>query len=191
MLASLVINHLQRLSGKENVATAFIYCDYKRQDEQTPLNLTASIMKQLLQHQDFIPENILKMYQHHHEKGTRPSFEEVEEMIGSLMARLSRIYIIVDALDELGNAGQIRQTLIRRLRPLQDLHHFNLMITSRYIPSLALDFHQPLCMDVRASPEDIRTYVEGHILDLRKCVKENLVLQKAIASAIVDAVEGM
>ena len=91
MLASLVINHLQRDSGKENVATAFIYCDYKRQDEQTPLNLTANIMKQLLQHQDPIPENILKMYQHHHGKGTRPSFEEVVEMIGSLMARLSRI----------------------------------------------------------------------------------------------------
>lgn len=166
MLVSLVINHLQRLSSKENIATAFIYCDYKRQDEQTPLNLTASVIEQLLQHQDSIPENILKMYQRHHGKGTKLSPEEVVDMIGSLMARLSRVYIIVDALDEVGNAGQVRQTLIRRLRPLQDLHHFNLMTTSRYIPSLALDFHQPLCMDIRASPEDIRTYVEGHILDL-------------------------
>ena len=65
------------------------------------------------------------------------------------------------------------------------------MTTSRHIPSLALDFHQALCIDIWASPEDVRIYVEGHISDLRKCVKENLVLQKAIASAIVDAVEGM
>ncbi|KAF6219464.1 hypothetical protein HO133_003931 [Letharia lupina] len=191
MLASLVIDRLQQIPGEENVVTAYIYCDYKRQDEQTPINLTASVTKQLLQHQDLIPENILKMYQHHQKMETRPTFEEVLEMTGSSMARLSRVYVILDALDELGNAGQVRQTLIGRLRPLQDLHHFNLMTTSRYIPSLALNFHHPLCMDVRASPEDIRRYVEGHTSDLPKCVRESTGLQEAIATAIVDSVEGM
>lgn len=191
MLASLVIDRLQQIPGEENVVTAYIYCDYKRQDEQTPINLTASVTKQLLQHQDLIPENILKMYQHHQKMETRPTFEEVLEMTGSSMARLSRVYVILDALDELGNAGQVRQTLIGCLRPLQDLHHFNLMTTSRYIPSLALDFHHPLCMDVRASPEDIRRYVEGHTSDLPKCVRENLGLQEDIATAIVESVEGM
>lgn len=191
MLASLVIDHLQQVSDEEKVATVYLYCDYKRQDEQTPLNLTTSVTKQLLQHQDSIPENILKIYQNHRWKGTRPGFEEVSEMAGSSMASLSRLYLIVDALDELGNSGQVRQTLIGRLRLLQDLHHFNLMTTSRYIPSLALDFHRPLCIDVRASPEDIRRYVEGHISVLKNCVKKDLELQVTIASAIVDAVEGM
>ena len=107
------------------------------------------------------------------------------------MTLLSRLYLIVDALDELGDAGQVRQNLIGRLRSLQDLYHFNLMTTSRYIRSLALEFHQPLCIDVRASPEDIRRYVEGHISDLPNCVRTNLRLQKTIASAIVDVVEGM
>lgn len=191
MLASLVIDHLQQVSDQEKVATAYIYCDYKRQDEQTSFNLTASVTKQLLQHQDPIPENILKIYEYHHKAETRPSFEEVLEMAGSSMARSLRLYVVVDALDELGNAGQVRQTLIGRLRSLQDLHHFNLMTTSRYIPSLALDFHQPLCMDVQASPEDIRRYVEGHISDLPNCVRKDLRLQQTIVSAIVDAVEGM
>ena len=191
MLTSLVIDYLQQGFAKEKVATAYIYCDYKRQDEQTPINLIASVAKQLLQHQNSIPENTLKMYHGHREKGTRPNFEEVLEMTTSSMALLSRVYLIVDALDELGNAGQVRQTLIGRLRLLQDLHHFNLMTTSRYIPSLALDFHQPLCMDIRASTEDVRRYVEGHILDLPSCVRKNLGLQETIISAIVDAVEGM
>lgn len=191
MLASLVVDHLQQHPSEENVATAYIYCDYKRQEEQTPVSLTASVAKQLLQHQDVIPEAILKMYRHHGQKGTRPSFEEMLEITGSSMARLSRLFLIVDALDELGNAGQVRQALIGRLRPLQDSYQFNLMATSRYISSLALDFNQPLLMDVRASPEDIRRYVEGHISDLPNCVKKNIELQEDIATAIIDAVKGM
>ena len=50
MLASLVIDHIQRSPGEQIPATTYIYCDYKRQDEQTPINLTASITRQLLQH---------------------------------------------------------------------------------------------------------------------------------------------
>lgn len=103
----------------------------------------------------------------------------------------SRLYVIVDALDELENADQNRQTFIAHLRSLQDFYHFSLMTTSRYIPSLADDFHQPLYMDIRASVEDVRRYVEGHILDLPSCVKKSLGLQETIASAIVDAVKGM
>lgn len=191
MLASLVIDHLQQCSVDETVTTTYIYCDYRRQDEQTPLNLIASLTKQLLQHQDWVPQDVMKIYQLHREKKTRPRFEEMLQMIGSSKGHSSRLYIIVDALDELGNAGQVRQTLIGHLRLLQHLYHFNLMTTSRYIPSLDLDFHQPLCMDIRASVEDVRRYVEGHILDLPSCVKKNLGLQKDIAGAIVNAVEGM
>ena len=112
-------------------------------------------------------------------------------MTESLMKRLPRLYLIVDALDELGSAGHVRQTLIGRLRLLQDSYHFNLMTTSRYIPALALDFHQPLYMDIYASPEDIRRYVGGHISDLPNCVKKNRVLQEDIMCAIADAVDGM
>lgn len=191
MLASLVIDHLQQLFSDGNVVTAYIYCDYRRQDEQTPINLIASVAKQLLHSQASIPESIQKMYQHHRNKGTRPSFEEVLEMTASSMTPLSGFYLIVDALDELGNVGHVRQTLIGRLGTLHDLHHFNLLTTSRYIPSLTLEFHQPLCLDIRASPEDIRRYVEGHISDLPHCVRNNMVMQEAIANAIVDAVKGM
>lgn len=191
MLTSLVIDHLQRSSSEENITTAYLYCDYRRQDKQTPINLTASVTKQLLQHQVLIPENVIKIYHEHQSRSTRPSFEEVFEMLESSMGRLSRVHLIVDALDELGHAGQVRQTFIGRLRRLQDLHHFNLMTTSRYIPSLALEFHQPLSMDIRASPEDIRRYVRGHIADLAKCVRRDLGLQETIANAIVDVVEGM
>ena len=191
MLASLVIDYLQRRLGEENSATAYIYCDYRRQDEQTPINLSASIAKQLLQHQVSIPESVLSIYNHHQSRSTRPSFEEVMELIELSMARLKRVHLIVDALDELGNAGQVRQHLIVRLRLLQDIHPFNLMTTSRYIPSLALEFHKPLYMDIRASAGDIRKYVHGHISDLSNCVRKDIGLQETVANSIANVVEGM
>lgn len=191
MLASLVIDHLRHLSGEQNHGIAYVYCDYGRQDEQTAINLIASVTKQLLQHQVSIPQEISKLYEHHQKQQIRPSFADVLDMMKSSLAALPRTYLIVDALDELGNAGQVRQSFIGGLRQLQDLHHFNLMTTSRYIPSLALEFHQPLCMQIRASPEDIRKYVERHLLDLPKCVRKSLELQEAIYKAIVSSVEGM
>lgn len=190
MLASLMIDYLQRLPNHESTATAYIYCDYRRQTEQTPINLLASVTKQLLQHQDSIPQDTMKMYQRHG-RGTRPSLEEVLDMATSSVAGVSRVYIVVDALDELGNAGLVRRTLISCLRQMQDHRRFNLMTTSRYIPSLAQKFHQPICMDIKASPDDIRRYVEAHVLDLPNCVKKNLELQKVIADIIVDVVGGM
>ena len=191
MLASLVIDHLERNPKEETSATTYIYCDYKRQDEQTPINLTASIARQLLQHQVSIPEQIMIIYHRHKSKSTRPSFEEVLEMLKHSIARLTRVYLIVDALDELGNAGQVRQNFIGRLRLVQDLYHVNLMTTSRHIPSLAQDFQNSFCMDIRASPGDIKKYVQGHISDLANCVKKDSGLQEAIANSIANVVEGM
>ena len=191
MLASLVIDHLQQMPAVENSVTVYVYCDYKRQEEQTPINLIASVIKQLLQHRLLVPARVLEMYKDHHRRGTRPNFEEMLKMTGLSISLFSRVYLIVDALDELGSGGQVRQNFIGQLRLLQDLYHFNLMITSRYIPSLALDFHQPLCMEVRASPEDIKRFVEGHISDLPNCARKTMGLQEIITTAIIDAVEGM
>lgn len=191
MLSSLVIDYMQQLFDGVNVAIAYIYCDYRRQDEQTPTNLIASVTKQLLHGCASIPEVIMKKYQYHKDKGTRPSSAEVLETTASSMAPFSRIYLILDALDELGNEGHVRQTLIERLCTLKDLRHFNLLTTSRYIPSLASEIRQPLCLDVRASSEDIKRYVEGHILDLRNCVRKDHDLQQTVVGAIVDAVDGM
>ena len=191
MLASCVIDYLKEIPSEGKSATVYIYCDYGKLEEQTAISLAGNVTKQLLQHQDSVPERVQKIYQYHREKETRPNFGEVLEMTACSMVSLSRIFLIVDALDELGHTGNVRQTLIRHLRQLQDLHYLNLMTTSREIPYLALDFHQPQCMELRANPGDVRRYVEGHIRNLSKCVEKNASLQATIANTIVDSVDGM
>ena len=191
MLTSLVIDHLQQTRSNENTATIYIYCDYGRRDEQTLLDLVSSLIRQLLSHQESIPENILRTYQDHLGKGTRPKPEYFTELAQSSMEQLSQIYVILDALDELGNVNKVRQDLIEFVRRLQRYHPINLMTTSRYIPTLAQEFDHPFYMDIRASPKDIRRYVEGHIEDLPNCVKKNTELQGEVAKAVVNSVDGM
>ena len=191
MLASLVIDHLQQITGEEKVVTAYVFCDYKKQDEQTPVNLITSIAMQMLQHQASLPESVLEIYERHHQNGIRLNIDRNLEMIALSITHWSRVYLIVDALDELGNADQVLQILIGILRRLQDVHQFNLMIISRYIPSLVSDFHQTYCVDVQASSDVIRRYVDGRFVDLSSCVRKNPGLQETIAVAIVKTVEGM
>ena len=191
MLVSHVIDHLNQYSSEWNAVVVYIYCDYRKQEEQTAVGLTGSVVKQLIQHQYSVPEKVEKMYEYHQKKETRPKLEELLEMTTYSIARLSRIFLIVDALDELGSTGKVRRSLIQNLCQLQDLHNFNLMTTSRKIPSLALDFREPCCMDLRANPGDVRKYVEGHIANLSKCVEKNARLQETIADTIVESVDGM
>ena len=48
-LRSIVVEYLERSFEKNNVAIAYIYCSYKEQEDQTTVNLIASLLQQLVQ----------------------------------------------------------------------------------------------------------------------------------------------
>lgn len=191
ILASTVIDHLLTTLYSDKIFVAYIYCDYRKQHEQTSVNLIASILKQSLQHHISIPENVRNSYRHHTNSGTRLNAEEIHALLQSTLSGFSQIYIVADAVDELSNSDQVRQTLLSILNALQKVHTVNLMVTSRFIPRIAQELRDPLCLEIRASDEDVRRYVQGHINDLAKCVPKNLKLQELVEDSIVTAVDGM
>lgn len=191
ILASTVIGHLQTMLRGNGNPVAYIYCDYRKQYEQTPVHLIASILKQLLQHQISIPEIVWKSYRHHVKYGTHPTTEEICTPLQSTLYTLSQIYIVVDAVDELNVSDQVRQTLMLKLNAFQEAHTINLMMISRPIPQITQELREPLCLEIRASDEDVRKYVQGHIDGLAKCIRGNPQLQELIVDFIVNAVDGM
>ena len=191
MLASLVIDHLKETLCSGSSGVIYTYCDYRMQQEQTLSGLIASLLKQTLQQQQVIPTDLKEACQGHIRAGTRPKVQEMLNMLQTAMESFSRTYVIVDALDELSSQDQVRQNLLEELRGLQDVHEYNLLITSRHIPNLTLEFPEPLCLEIRASPEDVRRYVYGHMTQLPNCVKTSMGLQESIASSVVAAVDGM
>ena len=191
MLASITVDHLQRAFHQKTVPVTYIYCDYKRQDEQTPANLIASILKQLLQHCDSIPESVRRSHRHHVNSVTRPALSEVHDMLTNEFAYFSQIYIVVDALDELTASGQVRQILLATLRSLQKAGNVHLIMTSRFIPPEFHQFQDFMLLEICASDDDVRRYVYGHMGDLAMSVQGNPKLQETIVKSIVDAVDGM
>ena len=191
MLASIAIDHLERTLRHKNIPVTYIYCDYRRQQEQTPENLLASVLKQLLQHRILVPEIVMKSYDHHVNSGTRPSLDDIGDMLKVTATDFRQIYVVVDALDELPVSHRACQNLLANLRSLQEAQNVSFMMTSRFIPQIDHELQDSLFLEIRANNEDIKKYIYGRICDLTTSAQNNLILQDDIANSIVDVVDGM
>jgi hypothetical protein len=167
---------------------ACIYLNHKEVEVQTPAKLLAGLWRQLVLGKDIGSAN--RLYQRHYEKRTTPFVEEVFEVLQPVVGEYSKVYIIVDAIDEYPEA--IRQILVEYLMKMGST--VNLMITSRphIHPHSALPNLEAL--EIRANEEDIRRYVEGQIQKsswLSKHIQTRTDLRDEILSTITHAVDGM
>jgi Cdc6-like AAA superfamily ATPase len=97
-LTSIVVYELaKRFRNDRDITVAYLYCNFNRQDEQKLEDLLASLLKQLAQSR---PENVESLYDQHKAERTRPSASEFSTVLQSVAATYSRVFIIVDALDE-------------------------------------------------------------------------------------------
>jgi hypothetical protein len=67
----------------------------------------------------------------------------------------------------------------------------NLFATSRPILSIEKEFEGNTMLEIRASEEDVRRYLEGHMFRLPGFIVRSLELQEEIKTNIVKAVDGM
>ena len=190
-LASLVVDHLHSEFDDRGSGVAQIYCDYKRQNEQSKLNLFGCLARQFLQQQAVIPNDVLEIYRAHQKEEKGASFTDILRILRSALKGFSRAYIIVDALDELQKTSRVRRDLLSNILKIQAAFPINLMVTSRHTESLVLELENAVYLEVRASPGDIRIFAYEHMSDLAKLIKENSALQETIVSTVVGAVDGM
>lgn len=193
MSTAIVINELySKFQNDVSVGVSYVYCNFRRQHEQKPVDLLASLLKQLTQGLPSVPENIRRLYEQHRHRQTYPSFDEVSQTLQSILRGYSKVFIIVDALDECQASDGARKQFLTELFSLQAKTSANLFVTSRFIPEIEsfLDGRSTK-LEIRASEEDLQRYVDGHILKLPLFVSRSADLQKEIKTAIVKAVDGM
>jgi hypothetical protein len=194
VLSSLVVDHLLWRLQNPDVAIAYIYCDYGNDVEHTPLNLLGSILKQLVYSGPDVSRVVKDVYHHRIKKNARMKLTEVSSLLHIEAARYSRVYVIVDALDECSDRNGVRRTLLESLLHLRETSAVNLMVTSRFIPAIEERFSSMTSMtrlDIRAQDEDVASYVSASMQDLTQCVEGNLPLQDAIVTAIMNNAQGM
>jgi Cdc6-like AAA superfamily ATPase len=100
MMAAIAVDHLQKTVQSADVGVAYIYCNYTRQADQTTSSLLAAMLKQLVQDRPSIAKPVSSLYDHHEVPRTRPSVEETLGALRSVLADYSRMYVVIDALDE-------------------------------------------------------------------------------------------
>ena len=184
---SIVVNHLQALLlENEKIAIAFIYCNYKEQAEHTVYNLVASLLKQMLQDRRAISGNIKSFYERHRRQGTPPTLDEVVGVLTTEIETYTKVFVVVDALDECREDDATRAMLLEVLRSLPG--NVNLMVTSRNLPSIARDFGGAKRLHIRAKDDDIRKYIEGRLALGPRHLKQ---LQETIVDRVTANANGM
>ncbi|KAF2463616.1 ankyrin, partial [Lindgomyces ingoldianus] len=191
MVAAIAIDYLLKSVQSSSSGVAYVYCNYKAQEEQEASSILAAVVKQLVQARPSTAEPIERLHKQHANRGTKPSLEEIFSTLWEVVAKHSIVYIVVDALDECRDSDGTRSQFLARLRELQVGQDIRLIATSRFIPEVEVEFQTAVRLEVRASNEDVRRFVAGQIYRLPKCIQRNPALQKMIEEKIPETVDGM
>jgi len=192
MITSIVVKYLhESFHDEPKVGVAYIYCNFQRGQEQTPEDLLASLLKQLIQERNDIPQAVMELHELHKKKRTRPSFDELLRTLRTVLGDNSRNFILVDALDECQVTNNGRERFLSTIFGLQSTTGANIFATSRHIPDIAKRFEGSIKVEIRATDEDVREYVRSRSSELPECVQSTTGLRTEVEDGIAVAVEGM
>ncbi|OBT56261.1 hypothetical protein VE04_05107, partial [Pseudogymnoascus sp. 24MN13] len=191
MIAAIAVDHIWKAFQGDNVGVAYVYCNYKRRETQTAIDLLAAILQQLVQERPLYGEPVATLHKRHADRRTRPSLDEIRTALNSVLLNYSKAYIIIDALDECTDSDGTRSDLLTILQNLQAKTNISLMATSRFDAWIEQLFQGSPMLKIWASDADVTRFVAGHIRRLPKCVQRDPELQAEIQDRIVQAVDGM
>ncbi|KAK2791961.1 hypothetical protein FQN51_001975 [Onygenales sp. PD_10] len=190
--ASIIIDELYRQFHKDdNIGITFYFCDFHSSDERKAEHMLASLLKQLLHKDASLPPAVEDLYFTYERKGTRPSAKELASALGSVFGRYSRVFIVVDALDEWQTPNDPLDPILKTIFRLQDQYNVNLLATSRFIPEITVQFEKCLSFEIHASDSDVEEYLREHMSQLPTFVRANAALQGEIIGGITKAVDGI
>lgn len=115
---------------------------------------------------------------------------EVRETLSLLLEPYTVIYCIVDALNECSE--ETRWELLESLDSLQP--KFRILITSRFLDSIAEEMEQYDRFEIEANKGDIELFIDRHIKknrNLRKLVDKSSCLRDDIKTSVVRTAEDM
>jgi hypothetical protein len=190
IMAALLIDHLLRSQHVANNPVTYIYCNYKRQSEQSAKHMLSSILRQIIDVQPGVPKLVQDFYTSHTTKRTTPSFDEIREVLEAVSKDLQGLTIIVDALDECETCA--RQDFLSKVETLRRQCAVRFLATSRPFPTV--QSHPTLLgkptLEVRASDGDLERYIRSRARGLHQVVSKPDLLENLVSST-VNATGGM
>ncbi|KAL7930526.1 ankyrin repeat-containing domain protein [Trichoderma chlorosporum] len=128
VLSSSVIKFLQKSHNDDaTVAIAYYYFTFSDLKNQDRDGMLSSLIKQICCCRPNMPESVARLGEYKI-KGMRPPTEELEEKLIATVPGFSKVYIIIDGLDECPELGGRREELMKSLRYILTVAPDNLHI---------------------------------------------------------------
>jgi len=192
MLAAITNDYLRRHRASSSVEVAFLFCNYKRQAEQTLEIMLPALLKQLVQPQPGIAAPVMELFEAFQKHNTIPSISQIQEALKTVIMSYDTVFLVVDALDEYSTKDRDPGQLIDTLRKLQaDTSRLRLLFTSRFISDISQRLQPCLTLEIRAREEDVTAFVAGQMSRLPPCIRRDKDLENQVMATIILAVEGM
>ncbi|GIC89807.1 ankyrin repeat domain-containing protein [Aspergillus udagawae] len=192
ILSSVIVDEIYSRYGNDSeVGISYLYCDYQRREEQKLEDLLASLLRQFIQVQTSLPDSIKILHDKHRIKATRPSISEIRSALYSICRHFSRIYIVIDALDECQTYDGSRSKILDEIFNLQLQYPVGFLATSRFIPDVVAKFQHKTTLEIRAAKPDMMRYLNANLDKLPSFVSRNPELQEEIVTGIANVVDGM
>lgn len=195
---SIIFDFIQNeLQHHDTTAIGCIYFDYTKKSSRNLNDVFKSLLSQLLLSQKSsiqIPEAIRESYKANIISGTSLSLEDVLSWINLEIRKCTRVFILVDALDECSE-GLVRSRFFKEILSL--LPQTNLLVTSRLPDTIARKFDDFARLDIEAKTEDLNHYLtsristEDHLSMLLNKNKRKKSVESGIIECITDKALGM
>jgi len=189
ILTAIVVDRLRERFLDSQTGIAYIYGNLHLQDQLKVGDLLASLLKQLSRYQAPLPSEVGDLYDRHKDRKTLPSLDEILMALHSIARMFSRVFIILDALDECQLSHGLR--FLYELDRLQEMCDINILATSRFIPEIVAKFQGKEILEIRGSREDVALYLRYYMEQLPSFVNDNDSLRHEIMEKISYAADGM
>ena len=125
---SIAINYLEnKFCYDENIGLACVYFDHKQ--EFKAVDILRSILKHILQRKSSVSDEIRELYEKHSKRETSPTLKDVAVALEAERSKFTKIFLVIDALDECPTSEHTVEILLRHLEKLRPI--LRLMVTGR------------------------------------------------------------
>lgn len=192
VFASIVVDFLQKKFSNADARVVCIYCNYKEKNGQTAQELLTSLLKQLLQDCDGLSDDFKCLYEDHITRNARLAPEDLIKALHDEIKRSPRVFVVVDAIDECTEEGNVRMDILNELRSLP--RNVNLIVTSRNVTTIKNAFEDTRSLEIYAAEDDVTKYIIGRLQReqrLARHIRADPDLQTAIVNKVLAKAKGM
>ncbi|KAL9079796.1 MAG: hypothetical protein Q9157_001368 [Trypethelium eluteriae] len=170
VVTSMVVDRLFDTFGDQtDIGIAIFYCNYHQDQKQS--QLLRSLLKQLGGRLPSLPTILLDLYR---DQSTRPSKEKLFDVLRSMSTSLSKVYIVIDALDEL--PSPTRDAFLSNILVLQSESNVNLFATSRSFSEIVSKFMGVPSLEINGTANDLIRFIDQSQRELLGSeIKESIV----------------